>query len=404
MLDWFKSKQTTPTKTKSDDDFGINLLPKKTAGVKVDHNSAMTLDTVFACIIDKAESLGQLPALIKQGNRVIESGRTFDIFTQSPNDFQTIQDFIEMYSISLDTRGAFFAEVVRNKYGNVSQIIPFFNQWGVSVNNDRGRIYYTGATNSGKVIDDSVEILHIKQLTKNGYEGITPIQFNAQAIGISLAQEQHLGKVMSEGSLMRGYLSTDQIFKDSAILDGMKTAWRKLMRGEDEAGNTPILDQNLKFNNVTLSPADTELILQRKFSREQICGIYRVPPSRIGAAEKQTYNNVEQNNLSYFRDVLVPRIRRLELAMTKLVPGGSSFHLDEREFVRGDRESQVRSLKEELTVGGISLNEFRLGLGRDEIAGGDVHAIDTNNLTFGSLEDIPRLQQERQNQTVNNDE
>lgn len=396
VMSFFKGRSDT----KDTNEFGIDVTPRKFAGEKVTYQTALALDTVHACIRDKSESIGQLPAVLKKDGKRINSGRVHRIFTQKPNDFQSMQDFLELAVVTLETRGNFYNEVKRNTNGSVYEIEPFFDPNGCQVNRDRGRIYYTGATNDGRIVNDSIEIGHLKQLSINGYSGESVITHNAKTIGVGLAQETHLDKVMNEGAVMKGYLSTDMTFKDNGLMETMRKAWKSLMRGDNKDGNTPILDQGMKFHNVTLSPADTELILQRKYSREQICGLFRVPPHRIGSTESQGYSSVEQNNIAYMRDSLIPIIRKIEYFMNGLLPDGYEWCLDESGFVRGDRRAQIETLEKELKSGAISLNEFRVGAGRDDIDGGDVHAIDTNNLTFGRLEDIQNLNRD----TVSDDE
>ena len=141
-----------------------------------------------------------------------------------------------------------------------------------------------------------------------------------------------------------------------------------------------------------LSPADSELIKQRVFSRIQICGVFRVPPSRVGVVEAQKYNSLEENNKSYLRDSLVPLITKFENALNNILPTSLIVEIDVRQYTRGDRKSQAESIAAEIKTGLISLNEGREDLGRDKVDGGDVFAIDTNNLTFGLLTDIPKLQ------------
>ena len=81
---------------------------RRSAGVATDVNSAMQLSTVYACIRDKAESIGQLPVKLhkksKRFDEEIAKGRYHRIFTQRPNDFMTMQDFIETIETNLEAR------------------------------------------------------------------------------------------------------------------------------------------------------------------------------------------------------------------------------------------------------------------------------------------------------------
>ena len=54
----------------------------------------------------------------------------------------------------------------------------------------------------------------------------------------------------------------------------------------------------------------------------------------------------------------------------------------------------VEAVTAEFKMGGCTINEMRIDLGRDPVEGGDLFAIDTNNITLGLLTDIPDIQQQ----------
>ena len=97
----------------------------------------------------------------------------------------------------------------------------------------------------------------------------------------------------------------------------------------------------------------------------------------------------------------MPLVVKLEFALNKILPANLKVKLDERGFIRGDFGSTVTALGEQFKLGAISINEMRKDTGWQPIDGGDVHAIDTNNITLGTLTDVPRLQEEaRQNSQI----
>ncbi|CAL9954660.1 portal protein [Vibrio phage 1254] len=386
---------------------GISIFnATKFAGVDVTVSTAMQHACVFACVRDKAESIAQLPVKMlisdpKTGKNTRKfSGREHKIFTQQPNDFQSMQDFAEMAVAWLELRGNFYAYVNRNRYDNTSEIIPFFNQDGVNVSEDRGRVYYTYVTNDGKggmIRDfiDSSDIMHIKLFSTNGYKGISPIANNGRALGVSMAQEDFLGSLMESGAMPQGVLSTDNIFKDLSVAERLSAQWEKRFGGSKNAGKTPVLENGLKYQALSISPADSELIAQRRYSREELCAIFKQPYTRLYPAEKGGTQNVEQDNIRYLTTALMPLIKKIEDAVSKEMPANHSIKFDIHQFLRGDIKTMSEVAGGTFKLGAINMNELRGALGWEEIEHGEYHAIDTNNLTFGSLADIPRLQEEQ---------
>lgn len=368
------------------------------AGENVNVKGAMALDTVYACVRDKSESIGQIPVVLKRnGQKIEKTKREYKIFGMQPNAYQTMQDLLEMFVTCMETRGNFYMLPIRNRFGNISELLPFRFQENVITNVDvNGNVYHTYVTNDGKpgVAFAGGDIIHIKLNSLDGIVGISPIMSQAIAVGIATAQEKYLGSLMENSAMPKGILYTDAIFKDAKAIERLKADWKTMYGGMKKAGTTPVLENNLKYQGMGLSPADTELILQRTFSKNALCAIFRVPSHRINVNDTNRYGKLEDNNRAYLRDSLIPIITKFEMAIQIAVGDSFEFKLDVTKYARGDRLSQVEALKAEFSTGAISHNEMRDDLGRDEVEGGDMHAIDTNNFTFGKLEDIPKLQEQ----------
>lgn len=395
------SKQVLELKnqvTSYQNEFGINIKPNIHAGEVVTIKSAFGLDTVYSCIRDKAESIGQLPVIVKRNGKKLGRGnRDYRILAQKPNDYMTMQDLLEMFVTCIEARGNFYMYPLFNKYGNLSQLIPFRYQENIVPNMDSfGNVYYTYVTNDGKpnITFAGGNIAHIKLNSLNGISGLSPISTTASTYGIAIAQESHLESLMSESAMPKGVLHTDNVFDDDNVVKRLGEQWSENYGGARKSGKTPILEHGLKYQPIGLSPADSELIKQRTFSRLQICSIFRVPPQRMGIIEAQKFKTLEETNKSYLKDSLVPLITKFENCINGMLPDSLVFEIDVNKYSRGDRPSMVKSSKDEFSTGAISMNEMREDLGREPIEGGDVHAIDTNNFTFGKLTDIEKLQEE----------
>lgn len=404
---WFTSKNQSLKSQVSDlteqvksfqENFAALINPKKFAGEDVTVSSALALDTVYACIRDKSESIGQIPVLLKRnGVKIDKTKREYKIFAMQPNSYMTMGDLLEMYVTVLETRGNFYMLPIRNRYGSIAELLPFRHQENVITNVDlNGNVYYTYVTNDGKpgIQFAGDDLIHIKLNSLDGIVGMSPISTQAMTLGIAISQEKHLGALMENSAMPKGLLYTDAIFKDENAITRLRTQWAENYGGSKNSGKTPVMENGLKYQGMGLSPADTELIQQRVFSKLGICSIFRVPGHRVNVSESTRYSNLEDNNRAYLRDALIPIITKFENAINIANRGTFDFALDITKYARGDRVSQVEALKGEFSTGAISMAEMRDDLGRDYIEGSDVHAIDTNNFTFGKLTDIPKLQEQ----------
>jgi len=402
---WISKKLPIETKSNpySDSSF-FGKTSNTFAGIAVTPDSAIRHNDVYTCVRIKSEALGQIPILLyRQQDNIkyqITSGREFNIFTLRPNPYQTWQDFTEMYVAALELRGNFFAEIKRNKYGNVYEIVPFRFQGSISVNmNSFGQVYYTYSTNglkSGTATKtyQANSILHIKLNSLDGYRGMSPISYAAQTIGSAIAGETHAANLFTNGARPSAVLETDESFGDDfEIVERLRKQWNDLHKGAANAGKTAILENGLTYKAIQMSAVDSQLIEQRKFSREQISSIFRVPIHMLNAAAGMKYNTIEQNNISFFRDALMPLATKLENAINIILPVAHSIKFDQKSFIRGDRTSQVSNVKNEISMGTMSINEGRIELGLEPIDGGDVFVIATNNATYGTWNNLDKIQQ-----------
>lgn len=380
----------------------FNLGGKSATGVNVNPQTAMQHSTVYACIRDKSESIGQLPLKLyrtkSDGTKEeVKKGRDFNLHTKKPNSFMTTQDLVQMYITCLELNGNFYAYTLKNDRGAIMEIIPFRYQTSVVPQMDmNGNVYYTYVTNDNKphMTFAGDKIMHIKLNSLDGISGMSPIRYNSGAIGLGIGQEKHLSALLKNGAIPKGILETDSVFSDIKDATRLKDEFNEKYAGLENSGKSVLLENGVKFRPLTISPADSELLSSRQYSQQQICGIFRVPPRRIGVQSATKQADVGQENTDYYVNSLMPLVTLYENNYNLLLPEGMEIQVDENGFTRGDSKTKIEVLNSEFKTGSISMNDVRVGMGRQPIDGGEFHAIDTNNFTFGMPTDIPRLQEE----------
>ena len=397
------------------DEFGVNIFSSTNATIST--TKAITIETVFTCIRDKSETVGRLPVTLYDNSeqdqvRKVDDGRLHRIFTQRPNDFQTMQGFTEYMTASYELYGAFYAYLSYNDRGSLMEIIPFKYQQNVVPEMDiNGRVYFTYVTNDGRPsiafgIDD---LFIINQFTLNGFTPVSPIQYNASFLNGTYDTEDTWNNLQSSGITSQFALKTDKsVNNDSAAR--LKKDW-KTFRGATGIDNIPVLEDGMDIKSLQLSPKDSELLANREFSVNRICRIFRVPPERIGVPKSaSTSNTLLDIDEFYMRNGIEPIVLKFESACNTILAKlkvKKFVRVNRKAFYNGSPHRMVEAVGAELKLGGCTVNEMRIDLGRDPVEGGDVFAIDTNNLTFGTWDQLPSIQQqvnEREAGVTNNEE
>lgn len=383
----------------SDGAITVDMLGNNNNSAVITPEKALNIETFFSCVRDKAETIGQLPLKlyeVTRGSRKrVLQGRTHRIFTKSPCEYMSMQGFLEMIIASLETNGAFYALVERNDRGSVMGFIPFANQRNVVPNMDvYGQVYYTYTTNDGKPVFAGYrkDLFIISMFTMDGYTPESPIRRQARLLGIADSQDESYKTQSEDGIMAQMALKTEQVFQDENAAERLREDMKK-SRGPNGKKHIPIFEQGLTPISLKLTPQEMELLSNKEFTTNRICRMTRVPIHRTGVdtgkASSMTLTELDE---AYMRDSLNPNLVKIEDEFNYHIGDGYSVEFNRKSFYAGSPYRLVEAVEREVKGGLASINEGRNDLGRESIEGGDIFAIDNNNVTYGLWPNVRELQ------------
>lgn len=384
-------------------DFGFMWGSQNIAGVDVSPLSAHKHAIVYSCIRALSESIGQLPVrlytLDEQGKRTQapRNHKMSKVLTRAPNDYQTWQEMLEMIVTHINLDGNFYAIINRNKNAKnkIVQFIPIPNPSAVSVRVLGGQLRYHIPQDTiiglAKTDYTTYEVLHIKGPSTDGFMGVSPIRHAAKAIGLSMAAEQHGEEFFNNSATPNGYLSTDESLSPEAV-ERLSKNWSNNFQGLSNANKAAVFEGGMKYTPIAISHRDSQFLETRNFQKTEICSIFRVPPQMVFQEADVKYSNVEQAILSFHRDTLIPLITRIVARINLLLPEDLEVDLDDSHILRGDSKTQAEVNDRYFKMSCLTINEVRTSIGLEEVDGGDVVAVATNNTTLGKLEDALTIQ------------
>lgn len=282
------------------------------SGEKVTINRSLGLTTVYSCINILAQTIAALPfGVYKNGDLGKEKqkgNRVHNLLYSEPNRYMTSFNFWMTIVVSLLGWGNAYAKIVRNISG-LPVSLTYLKPWDVEIKELDGDYFYF---HKGDPISD-MDILHFRMFTKDGINGISPITQNAESIGFSLKQEKFASR--SYGTTPPGFLTTEQTL-DKDQRKQNKDSWKSQTTG-NELGTTPMLSGGISYQTIQLPPKDVEFVKTRKFSKEDICSIFRIPPVFVANFEDATYANGEQQDLFLAKHAVTPIITCIEQECNK---------------------------------------------------------------------------------------
>ena len=358
------------------------------SGQRVTTNSAMQQLVVFNCVRVLAESMGMLPCqLLKKTDRFrlpATSHRLYPLITMAPNSYMTAQEFWELLVACLCLRGNFYAYKV-TALGNVGELLPLNPDIVTPKLKDDWTVEYTVNFESGTRTLTQDEIWHVRLFTLDGLNGLNPIAYARQALGLGQAMDAHAAKLFTNGAVTSGVLRTEQQLSDEAF-GRLKTEFQGEHMGVANAYKPMILEMGLDWKPISLSAQDTQFIESKKLTEAQICGLFRVPPHLVASMEKMTLNNIEHMGMSFVNYSLVPIMTRIEhrIQVGLLNEKDRLTHyakFNAGALMRGDLKGRYEAYAKGIQWSILSANECRDLEDMNPREGGDVYLTPMNMTT-----------------------
>lgn len=354
------------------------------AGVAVTPQTALQTSAVFACVRVISETIGSLPLKIYKrqadgGKKEAVDHPLYKPLHSNPNFWQTRLEYFETVSGHLCLRGNAFSFTPRDQANRIQAFIPLNpDRMDLKVEGTSAapifRYEYRAQGSEKPITFSQDEIWHIKGLSSDGYEGLSPLQQAQNAIGLAIASEKHGSKWFANGARPSGIAKyPGKLKEDSAkrLKDSLQTA----MSG-DNVFRMILLEEGLDFTPIGISNTDSQFLETRQFQVEEIARIFRVPCVLIGHPDKtMTYASVEQLMLSFVVHTIRPWCSRIEQSINKVLLDNSDRYFAEfrlEGLLRGDTKSRYESYASALQNEWMTKNEVRSLENMNPVEGGDV--------------------------------
>lgn len=369
------------------------------AGEVVTDDSVLSLSAVWACVNLLAGTIASLPIMVyrtdAKGERTIARDHAlYRILHDSPNFDQTAVDFWEFICASIELWGNAYARILRSSTA-ITGLHPVAPNL-VSVRRlATGTIEYRW-TESGKAyVETDATMLHIRGFGGNPLGGMSTLHFGRHAFSLARAIDRSAGGMFKNGLRPSGVLTFEKwLSPEQRALSESKLTEKFL--GAMNAGRPLILEGGTKWEQLTISPEDAQMLESRGFSVEEICRFFGVPPHMVGHTAKSTSwgTGLEQQTLGFQKFTLRRRLKRIEQALEKqlLTPQdralGITIEFNIEGLLRGDSGARSSFYQSALSNGWMTINEVRALENMPPVEGGEVPRMQMQNVPIteaGSL-------------------
>jgi len=391
----------------SSDDFLklFNGAAETSSGVRITADSALRNSVVFACNRVLSESISSLPLVLykedDKGNRVkAKNHPLYKLLNSNPNKENTTMQWRETMITNLNLRGNHFTQIIRNRKNEIVSL------WGLDTarvsakrlekTNEIVFIYDMGTKKAPLKFD---EVLNVAGLSLDGINGISPIAYNRESLGVSVALEAHAGSFFKNSASPSGIFSIEGELSDTSF-NRMKKDFDSSWTGMKNSNKPMVLEGGAKFYPITMTNVDSQFLEARKFQKQDISAIFRVPLHMINDLEKANYNSIEQLSLGFVIYSLTPSLIRIEQCMQRDLltkeERAEGYYIKHNlsALLRGDIKARAE-MYDKFTKNGIfTINDVLKLEDMNEVPEGNKRYIQMSYTTVDNVNDGKNLKQE----------
>lgn len=360
----------------------MSLVPG-VATVAVD--AAMQISTVWACIDLRASTLASLPFFAYEkvkGRKVIaEASRLYALLHESPNSRMTPFEFWRAIVMNHDLRGAGYARIDRDETtGEAISMWPMPTAQVTPKVLLDGTMVYQYRFGSDVAILSEQNVYVLKNLG-NGTTGMDKLKFMAAGLDEAAKAQSDASRLFGGDGKPSGVLMIDRVL-NAAQKKAVKQNFAEM--GEGSTSRLHLLEADMKYQQLTMTPEQQQLLETRKYGVEELCRWFNVPPVLIHHSNVTAWGSgIAEIIDGFHKFALRPLcinieqgVRKRVMTARQRVTQSIEFNLDA--LLRGSLKDRMEIYSKAVQNGLKTRNECRALENDPDITGGDELTVQSN--------------------------
>ena len=368
-------------------------------GINVKGKGALKVDTVYACIRIRSESVAKLPLKVYQeddfGVRKQSSHNVAQLLRLRPNPFMSAYDFWKV------------TETQNCLYGNAFVNIEFDRRTGkpvalwpidatkvtIYVDDDTGltgimqprsKLWYVVDLGYEQRKISADEMLHFRGgLTLNGIVGLSPIDQLRATVENSASANEFVNKFFKQGLQVKGLVQYVGDLNEEAKRT-FREKFEAMSSGLNNAHRIALMPIGYKFEPIAITLEDAQFIENAQLTIRQIAAAFGIKMHQLNDLSRATYNNTTEQQKEFYTDTLQPILTGYEQELTyKLfldeeIENGFFIRFNADAILRADIKSRYEAYRTAIQSGFMTPNEARELEERPPMPGGDQLIVNGN--------------------------
>jgi len=360
--------------------------------------SVLSYGPVWACASLISQDIGKMRLrLVAQDDDGIWTETTSAAFSpvlRKPNRYQNIIKFLEQWILSKLLHGNAYALKQRDDRNVVVALylLDPTRVWPLVAPD--GSVYYqlyqsdlAQVEPAERVAVPASEIIHDLMIAPwHPLCGVSPIYACGLAALQGLKIQNNSTAFFANGSAPGGIISVPGAIDDDTA-KRIHDEWNANYTGEN-VGKVGVLGDGMKYEPVTITAVDSQLVEQLRWTAETVCSCFHVPPILIGVGPYPPWGSLEPLLQQYYAQCLQSLVVSLEKCLDEglELPTPFGTELDIDDLIWMDTPTRTKAASDAIGSGGMSPDEARkkyFGLG--PVEGGNTPYMQQQNYSLRAL-------------------
>ena len=352
-----------------------------TSGVSVTASTALRVPAVLQAVRLISETAGSLPAKLyrEEGDskEAAKNHRAYKLVHDRANPWTSAGQLRADLTADALLHGAGYAKVVRvgdDQPYELHRLDPARVQRRFE---DDGEPFYIVHDKGNR----QVRLSYRDVLYLPAFNGVSPITYGKEAIGLAMILERHGAQFFGSGARPSGIITDENPItgdlSGATTLNNIKKAWQVWQASSN--GDPLILDKGRKYEALTMPSTDAQFIENRLEQINEIARIFGVPPTMLYQLERGTWSNTEELARSFLQLCLRPWLDRWQDAYATVLltddeRDGFYFEFVIDDLQRADAAGRAEIFGKLVAMRAMTPNEVRAAMNLPAMAGGDTLA------------------------------
>ena len=349
----------------------LNALGAPTrSGAKVSEDTAFNVAVFSACLKVLSQSLAMLPCELMRktptGYVPAPDHPLYRLLKSQPSGGQSSYQWRAHKIVTTCLGGNGYSRIWRNPFAEVIAITPLkaveVTPKIVGEGRADERLVYHWR---GAVLQD-YDVIHLRGLSSNGYTGRNVLADLRETLGTSLTAQAFTASSFANGNRQPGVISLPPTTSPEKAKEFQKF-YAENYAGASNAGKSPVFMGGATWTAAGFTNQDAELLLSRRFEKEEILMWFQIASEVLGGANGTTTwgSGVDKLMRGFVTFTLQPWIVNLEQELESDLlteaekAEGYKIRFDVDTLLRGDPLQRAQLYKLLREIRAITVNEIR---------------------------------------------